>query len=329
MSGKKGFGAVGERAAGPAGADGDFQWLVAEEARGGAASAFPAWRVASGVAVLGVLAAAIVAAAGNEAFDWPTVGEYLFSPKVLYGLWTTIWLTAVVTALSVVLGTLVATMRLSRNPVLSATAWGYVWLFRATPLLVQLLFWFNIGYLVPEVTIGLPGLAPFVSIPTNNLISALGAAILGLTMHGTAHAAEFVRGGLLAVPHGQIEAAGMLGLSPAQIFLKIVFPQSMRTIIPALGNFLIDVLKGTSIISVVAVAELLYSVQLIYNRNYLVIPLLLVATFWYIAVTSVLSVGQHYIERYFGRGYARKSARAAAGAAPEVRPVPAGVSDVA
>lgn len=246
------------------------------------------------------------ASAANPAFDWPLVGQYLFNPRILQGLWTTLWLTLLVTLLSVVLGLGIAVMRLSENPVLSSLAWGYIWLFRATPMLVQLLFWFNIGYLVPTLTLGWPGLTPSVTLPTNELINALGAAILGLTLHGMAYAAEFIRGGLLAVPQGQREAATMLGLSRQQIFLKITLPQSLRSIIPALGNFLIDNLKGTSMISVVAVTELLYSAQLIYNSNYKVIPLLLVATFWYVVVTSLLSVLQSWSERYYGRSYHRR-----------------------
>ena len=245
-------------------------------------------------------------AAENQAFDWPLVGHYLLDSQILQGLWTTLWLTAVVTLLSVILGVVIALMRLSHNPVVSMLAWSYIWLFRATPLLVQLLFWFNIGYLVPRLTLGWPGSSPWFSVATNDLISAIGASILGLTLHGMAYSAEFIRGGLLSVPQGQKEAASMLGLSPVKIFSKIILPQSLRTIIPALGNFLIDNLKGTSIISVVAVTELLYSAQLIYNRNYKIIPLLLVATFWYVVVTSLLSLLQHWSERYYGRGYHRK-----------------------
>ncbi|WP_017348612.1 amino acid ABC transporter permease [Pantoea sp. A4] len=260
----------------------------------------------SAVAVSAVLLFLVWQAAENPAFDWPLVSHYLFDAQILNGLWTTLWLTAVVTLLGVVFGVGIALMRLSRNPVVALIAWSYIWLFRATPLLVQLLFWFNIGYLVPRLKFGLPGAEPWFSVATNDLISAIGASILGLTLHGMAYSAEFIRGGLLAVPQGQKEAAAMLGLSPAEIFRKITLPQSLRTIIPALGNFLIDNLKGTSIISVVAVTELLYSAQLIYNRNYKIIPLLLVATFWYVIVTSLLSLLQHWSERYYGRGYRRK-----------------------
>lgn len=284
----------------------DFSYLIELENKQGITQRFSYTRWAFGVAVLFIALSFIYLAAQNEAFDWALVGHYLFNPQILEGLYTTLWLTAVVTLLSLIFGVVVAAMRLSRNPVVSLIAWCYIWLFRATPLLVQLLFWFNIGYLIPTLNLGLPGMHPWISIPTNSLISALGASILGLTMHGVAYSAEFVRGGLLAVPVGQQEAARMLGLSPLQIFRKIVFPQSLRSIIPALGNFLIDNLKGTSIISVVAVTELLYSAQLIYNRNYKIIPLLLVATIWYVFVTSLLSLMQHAIEKRFNRGYQRQ-----------------------
>lgn len=276
------------------------------EQREGIHSAWRWQRHLSALIVGSVLLYLTWQAAENRAFDWPLVAHYLFDKQILLGLWTTLWLTALVTLLSVLFGVGIALMRLSVNPLLSALAWGYIWLFRATPLLVQLLFWFNIGYLVPKLTLGFPGLTPYITVPTNDLISALGASILGLTLHGMAYSAEFIRGGLLAVPQGQKEAASMLGLSPGEIFRKITLPQSLRTIIPALGNFLIDNLKGTSIISVVAVTELLYSAQLIYNRNYKIIPLLLVATFWYVAVTSLLSLLQSWSERYYGRGYHRR-----------------------
>ena len=285
----------------------DFLALVELEKQQGLAQRFPVGRWILAAVVLLLVIGFVILSAQNKAFDWPLVGRYLFDKQILNGLYTTLWLTALVTFLSLIFGVVIATMRLSKNPIISTLAWCYIWLFRATPLLVQLLFWFNIGYLMPTLNIGLPGLEPWLSIPTNSLISALGASILGLTMHGVAYSAEFVRGGLLSVPQGQQEAARMLGLSQLQIFRKIVFPQSLRTIIPALGNFLIDNLKGTSIISVVAVTELLYSAQLIYNRNYKIIPLLLVATLWYVFITSLLSLLQHAIEKHFNRGYQRKA----------------------
>ncbi|NSZ60138.1 amino acid ABC transporter permease (plasmid) [Agrobacterium tumefaciens] len=242
----------------------------------------------------------------NPAFEWAIVIRYIFEPSIMRGLVTTLWLTGAVTLLSVLFGTLIAAARLSPNFVLQIGAWGYVWIFRSTPLLVQLLFWFNIGYLFPKIGFGLPWLTPFIEIDSRDLISPIASALLGLTLHMTSYASEIIRGGIMAVPSGQIEAAEVLGLSPTRIFTRIILPQSMRSIIPSIGNLLIDTLKSTSVISVLAVPDLLYSVQLIYNKTYKVVPLLMVATLWYITVTTILSSLQYYIERYFARGSARE-----------------------
>jgi polar amino acid transport system permease protein len=231
----------------------------------------------------------------NEAFQWDVVGQYFTSASVLRGLGLTLWLTALVMALGFAIGTLLAIMRLSANPVLRAVSWGYVWLFRSMPILVQLLFWFNIGALYPKV----------LGVKTVDLFGPVTVAIIGLTLHEAAYAAEVVRGGILSVERGQIEAAQALGLSRSRRWRRIVLPQAMRSIVPPAGNMLIGTLKGTSIVSIIAVQDLLYSAQLVYHRTYQVIPLLLVATIWYIVVTSLLSVGQFYIERHYARGTAR------------------------
>jgi polar amino acid transport system permease protein len=207
--------------------------------------------------------------------------------------------------LGFLLGTPLAVMRLSSNPVLSALSWGYVWIFRSTPLLVQLLFWFNIGALYPTLGLGVPFGPQFVSVETVNLLGPTLTAVIGLTLHEAAYAAEVVRGGILSVDAGQTEAAQALGLSRWRTLRRVVVPQAMRSIVPTAGNMLIGTLKGTSIVSVLAVHDLLFSVQLVYNQTYQVIPLLLVATLWYVAVTTVLSVGQFYVERRFARGSAR------------------------
>ncbi|MEV4788751.1 amino acid ABC transporter permease [Streptomyces tuirus] len=201
-----------------------------------------------------------------------------------------------------VLGLRGAVVRLSANPVLSTLSWGYVWVFRSTPLLVQLLLWFNIGALYPTLGLGVPFGPQFVTVKTVNLLGPALTAVIGLTLHEAAYAAEVVRGGILSVDAGQTEAAQALGIGRARALRRIVVPQAMRSILPTAGNMLIGTLKGTSIVSVLAVHDLLYSVQLIYNQTYQVIPLLLVATLWYIAVTTVLSVGQFYVERHYARG---------------------------
>ncbi|MFF7365354.1 ABC transporter permease subunit [Streptomyces sp. NPDC008125] len=244
--------------------------------------------------VLGLLGLVLVSVVRNRAFQWDVVARYFTTDSVLRGLGLTLWLTAVVMVLGFGLGTLLAVMRLSGNRVLRATSWGYVWLFRSTPILVQLLFWFNIGALYPTI----------LGVNTVNLLGPVTVAVVGLTLHEAAYAAEVVRGGILSVERGQLEAAQSLGLGPWRRFRRIVLPQAMRSIVPPAGNMLIGTLKGTSIVSIIAVQDLLYSVQLVYHRTYEIIPLLLVATIWYVVITSLLSIGQHYVERYYARGTA-------------------------
>lgn len=250
------------------------------------------WTAAGLVLVL--LALGLVSVVRNKAFQWDVVAEYFTSASVLRGLGLTLWLTALVMALGFALGTLLAVLRLSANPVLRAVSWGYVWFFRSTPILVQLLFWFNIGALYPQI----------LGVNTVNLLGPVSVAVIGLTLHEAAYAAEVVRGGILSVDRGQIEAAQSLGLGRWRRLSRIVLPQAMRAIVPPAGNMLIGTLKGTSIVSVIAVQDLLYSTQLVYHRTYEIIPLLLVATLWYGAVTSVLSLGQYYVERHYARGTA-------------------------
>ncbi|MFH8222326.1 amino acid ABC transporter permease [Streptomyces sp. NPDC018057] len=251
------------------------------------------WAAAAVVLVL--LGLALVSVVRNKAFQWDVVADYFTSDSVLRGLWLTLWLTAVVMVLGFALGTLLAVFRLSANPVLRAVSRGYVWLFRSIPILVQLLLWFNIGALYPSLF----------GVRTVDLLGPVTVAIVGLTLHEAAYAAEVVRGGIVSVDRGQIEAAQALGLSQWRRWRRIVLPQAMRSIVPPAGNMLIGTLKGTSIVSVIAVQDLLYSAQLVYHQTYQVIPLLMVATLWYTAVTTVLSVGQHYVEQHYARGTER------------------------
>ncbi|ANS64220.1 ABC transporter permease [Streptomyces lincolnensis] len=247
---------------------------------------------AAALAVLTLLGLALTSVLRNEAFRWGVVADYFTSDAVLRGLWLTLWLTAVVMVLGFALGTLLAAARISTNPVLRSVSWGYVWLFRSIPILVQLLLWFNIGALYPQI----------LGVRTVDLLGPVTVAVIGLTLHEAAYAAEIVRGGILSVDRGQIEAAQALGLSRWRRWRRIVLPQAMRSIVPPAGNLLIGTLKGTSIVSVIAVQDLLYSVQLVYHRTYQVIPLLMVATVWYTVVTSVLGVGQYYVEKHYARG---------------------------
>lgn len=234
----------------------------------------------------------------NPRFQWEVVSLYLRDVSIGQGLWLTVWLTAVSMAIGIVLGILLAVMRLSANPVVRAGASGYIWFFRGTPLLVQLLFWYNLAALYPVISVGLPG----VHLNANQLITPLTAAILGLGLNQAAYQSEIVRAGIISVDHGQVEASGALGLTRGQTMRRIVLPQAMRVIIPPTGNETIGMLKNTALVSVLAVPDLLYSAQIIYNRTFQPIPLLLVACIWYIVVTTVLSIGQFYVERHFARG---------------------------
>jgi polar amino acid transport system permease protein len=259
------------------------------------------------VIVLAIAASIVRSAATNPQFGWHIVGQYFFSSRVLHGLLVTLELTAVSMVIGIVLGVLFAIMRLSVNPLVSGFSWFYIWLFRGTPVLVQLLFWNNVAALYPKISLGIPFGPSFVHANANSLITPFVAAILGLGLNEGAYMAEIVRAGIISVNEGQTEAAQSLGMTRFQTMRRIVLPQAMRVIIPPTGNETISMLKTTSLVSVIAYTELLYSVQLIYSVNYEVIPLLIVASLWYLIVTTVLSIGQYYIERYFGRGASRNA----------------------
>ncbi|MEY1673930.1 amino acid ABC transporter permease [Gordonia sp. ABKF26] len=243
----------------------------------------------------------------NERFEWPTVAQYFTQESVLRGLWLTLWLTAVTFAAGFVLGIGLAAMRLWGGPLLQSISFGFVWIVRSVPPLVLLLVWFQLASLYPRLSLGIPFGPEFTSVDTTHLIGPLTAAFIALTIDVAAFAAEIVRGGLVSVDDGQTEAARSLGLAPSRIFRRIVLPQAMPAIVPASGNLLIGLLKSTSLVSVIAVTDLLYSVQLVYNQNFKVMPLLLVATIWYIVITSLLAIGQYFVERRFARG--RRDAR--------------------
>jgi polar amino acid transport system permease protein len=243
----------------------------------------------------------------NPGFDWGTVGQYLFDPQILRGVLMTIELTVLTMAVGIALGVVLAVMRLSRNPLVSGASTLYVWFFRGTPVLVQLIFWFNLASLYPILKLGLPFGGPAIGAwKANTVITPFLAALLGLGLNEGAYMAEIVRGGILGVDSGQTEAAKALGFTPLQTTRRIVLPQAMRMIIPPTGNQTIGMLKYTSLASVVSVAELLESSQAIYNRTFQTIPLLIVASLWYLFLTTVLSVGQHYIERHYARGQASR-----------------------
>jgi polar amino acid transport system permease protein len=255
------------------------------------------------VALLAVLAAMFVhTVLTNDNFRWNVVGSYLFSGPVLNGLGNTLVLTVISMVIGIVGGILLAVMRLSPNPILSSVAALYIWVFRGTPLIAQLLFWNFLSALYPRLALGIPFGPEWISFDTNQLINQFAACLLGLGLNEAAYMAEIVRGGIQSVDHGQTEAAGALGMSRAQTLRRIVLPQAMRVIIPPTGNETISMLKTTSLVVVIGYFELLTSVQRIYSVNFQTIPLLIVAAAWYLALTSVLSIGQGFVERRFGRG---------------------------
>jgi polar amino acid transport system permease protein len=259
------------------------------------------WIAAIAVALLA--AAVVRSVATNPRFEWGVVGDELFSDRILHGLALTLELTAISMVLGVVLGIGVAVARMSPNKLLSRAGGFYVWLFRGTPVLVQLLFWNFISALYPTVGVG------SLHVDANVLITPFAAAILGLALNEAAYMAEIVRAGILSVPAGQSEAASALGMSRMQAMRRVVLPQAMRVIVPPTGNETISMLKTTSLVSVIASSELLYSAQLIYAQNFKQIPLLIVACIWYLAITTLLSLGQAVLERRFGRGVTRVRAR--------------------
>ena len=242
--------------------------------------------------------------ATNPRFGWGIAGDFLFSRRILDGLLVTLELTVVAMVVGVVLGVLLAVMRLSPNPLVSGSSASYIWFFRGTPVLVQLLFWNFIGALYPTIALGIPFGPDLIHGSANELITPFVGAILGLGLNQAAYQAEIVRAGVLSVDEGQTDAAHALGMTRLQTMRRIVLPQAMRVIIPPTGNEVISMLKTSSLVSVIAYPELLYSAQLIYAVNFKQIPLLLVACFWYLVVTTILSIGQYYLERRLGRGAA-------------------------
>ncbi len=264
------------------------------------------WRWVAAIVIVIIAASLIRSAINDSAFAWGVFRQYLFDPRILRGVVKTIWLTALSMVLGIALGTILAVMRLSPNRLVSGFSWLYIWFFRGTPLLVQILFWGSIGALYKRIELGVPFGGPaIISADSNSLISPTVAVILALSLNEGAYMAEIVRAGFISVSEGQTEAAQSLGLSRLQTMRRVVLPQAVRVIVPPTGNEVISMLKNTSLASVVAFAELLYSVQLIYAVNYKEIPLLMVSVVWYLMMTSVLYVGQYFVERRYGRGFTR------------------------
>jgi polar amino acid transport system permease protein len=255
------------------------------------------------VVCLAVAAVLVASMLSNPAYQWNVVLKYLTAAIVLKGFAWTLGLTFTSMIVGIILGVVAALMRQSANPVLASIAALYIWLFRGVPLMVQLIFWYNLAALYPTLSIGVPFMEPVWSISTNTLITPLMAALLGLGLNEGAYMAEIVRGGLLSVDPGQREAAQSLGMSPARTLRRIILPQALRVIVPPTGNEIIGMLKATSLVSILSISDLLYSVQGIYGRTLQTIPLLVVASIWYLIAATVLTFIQRIVERHFGRGH--------------------------
>lgn len=259
------------------------------------------WRWATATCVILAIVFFASAIIGNPELQWQIVGHYLFHPFILRGLCYTVALTAIIMVLASVVGTAVALMMMSPSRLLSTPASAFVWWFRGTPALVQLILWYNLSLIFPKIGLVLPGFGTIFAVPTNDVMTPLLAAVAALSLHESGYMAEIVRNGLKSVNKGQTEASLCLGISPANTLRRIVLPQAMRVIIPPTGNETINLLKTTSLVSIIAVGDLLYSAQAIYARTFETVPLLIVVTLWYLVVVSLMTIGQSHLERHFAR----------------------------
>ncbi|MBS1693172.1 MAG: amino acid ABC transporter permease [Actinobacteria bacterium] len=262
-----------------------------------------------GAGVILVLAGLFVyGAATNPAYGWSTYFEYLFNERILLGVFNTLQLTVYSMVLAIALGVLLSVMRLSPNPVFRAVSWVYLWIFRGTPIYVQLVFWGLIPVIYQNIQLGIPFGPSFFHLNLQALSIPFLLAVLGLALNEAAYMAEIIRAGITSVPEGQLEASTALGMSWGMAMRRTVLPQAMRVIIPPTGNEVISMLKTTSLVTAVPYAYDVYSIAMreIAARIFEPVPLLLVAATWYLIVTSVLMVGQYYLERYFSRGATRK-----------------------
>ena len=250
----------------------------------------------------------LIGFATNKNIHWKVVGHYFSDNAILHGVVETLVLTALAMAIGVVLGIVLAVMRLSPVPLVSSVAWVYIWVFRGTPVLVQLLFWGAIALFTGQhPAVGLPFThIVFFHVTINTYIGLFTAAVLGFGLNEAAYMAEIVRAGILSVGEGQTEAAQSIGMTRLQALRFVVLPQAMRVIIPPTGNETISMLKLTSVASVIAIPELLNVTETIGERTFQIIPLLMVASIWYLMMTSVLTVGQFYVERHYARSALRQ-----------------------
>ncbi|PZD66859.1 amino acid ABC transporter permease [Pantoea ananatis] len=268
---------------------------------------YPA-RTLGAVVALFILAGVVQSVAFNPRWEWGVFARWFFDPVILHGLGQTLLLTLLGTVFSLLFGGVLALARLSSSWLLSSLAWGYIWLFRSLPLIVVLIILYNFSYLYDTLSVGVP----FTSLSwghfqTINVLGQFPAAVIGLTLVQAAYSAEIIRGGFLGVDHGQVEAASALGLSASRRTFRIILPQALRAIIPTAFNEIISLAKGTAMVYVLAMPELFYTIQMIYNRNQEVIPLLMVGAAWYLIITTGLSVIQHSVERWLARSVSREA----------------------
>ncbi|WP_343320153.1 amino acid ABC transporter permease [Arthrobacter sp. TMP15] len=255
--------------------------------------------------IIGTLALAVFAwlawtLASNQNIRWNEVAAYLFFPKIISGIWITIMISVVATVLGLLLGVLLAVMRLAHNPVLNWLATLYIWFFRGTPVLVQLIFWYNLAFLFPLLIIKIPFTTIGYAWNTNDVMTGFTSALLGLGLNLAAYFAETVRAGIQAIDAGQSEAALALGMTPGKRMRKIVLPQALRIIIPPTGNEFISMLKTTSLVYVVAGNDLMTNASQIYKQNNLIMELLIVASIWYMVMTAIATFFQSKLEKRFG-----------------------------
>jgi polar amino acid transport system permease protein len=266
------------------------------------------WQWVSGAVVLLLLAMLTHLLIASDNMHWPVVWSYLFSAPIMGGVGRTLLLTVLAMAIGVAVGVLLAVARMSGNVVLRWVSIGYITIMRSIPLLVLILVVYFIAALVPQLSLGVPFGPSFVKVQADSLISAMTAAVIALGFGQAAYTAEIVRGGILAVDRGQVEAAHALGMPPGRTMTRIVLPQAVRVIIPAIGNETIGMLKATSLVSVIGYTELLTTAQSIYSATFQTIPLLTVVCIWYLVLTAVASIGQHFLELRVGRGFTRAGA---------------------
>jgi polar amino acid transport system permease protein len=261
------------------------------------------WRTVLAVVLILILASFIIDAAGRPAYDWPSVAKYIFDRRISQAAVNTLQLMTYSMAIAIVLGVILAVMRLTPNPVVKSIAWFYLWVFRGTPVYVQLVFWGLLAVIYQSIDVGIPFMKPWHSFETSAALNPFTLAVIGLALNEASYMSEIVRAGLLSVNRGQEEAATALGMSWFQTMWRVVLPQSMRVIIPPTGNEVISMLKTTSLVTAVPYSFELYTrTRDISAETFNPIPMLIVASLWYLFFTSILMVGQYFLERRFARG---------------------------